>query len=494
MAALLGHGLADLLTVGHAGRLQLHVHVEAALQLGHQHIHLDVAGGVNDHLVGLGVVDHGEGGIFLVHAVQTLGNLVLLAAGLGGDGHGVVGLGEGDGRQGDDLTGITQGVAGLDLLHLADGADVAAGELLDLLGLLAPHLIQAAQLLGVAGAGVHQGQIGGDVAGENLDEGVLAVLVGDGLKHEGAGHAAGSNRELLLGAVGSNALTHIALGGVGHELHDVIHEHQGAHGVHGGAAQHGEQGQLPHALAQALDHFHVSKVLAGEELVHELLAGLGHGLLQGVVELGDDLFLALGDVDLHALAVLHLVGALVEHVDDACDLLVLVPDGHHHGSDLVAEALTQGLEGGVVVGILLVGLGDVDKAGHVPLLAVLPRLLQAHGDTVLGGADDDGRVGHGQSLHHLAGKVKAARGVQHVDLTALVFQGGHGGGDGNLTLGLLGVVVTDGVAVHGLAHAVDGAGHIEQALCQSGLSASAVTQQADVANVLYRIAHVDSTP
>ena len=58
-------------------------------------------------------------------------------------------------------------------------------------------------------------------------------------------------------------------------------------------------------------HFHVSKVLAGEELVHELLAGLGHGLLQGVVELGDDLFLALGNFDLYALAVLHLEGALV---------------------------------------------------------------------------------------------------------------------------------------------------------------------------------------
>ena len=49
--------------------------------------------------------------------------------------------------QGDDLAGVAQGIAGLDLLHLADGADIAAGQLLDLHGLLAPHGVQAAQLL-----------------------------------------------------------------------------------------------------------------------------------------------------------------------------------------------------------------------------------------------------------------------------------------------------------------------------------------------------------
>ena len=489
VAALLGDGLADLLPVGYPGRLQLRLHIEAALQLGHQHIHLDIAGGVNDHLVGLGVVLHPEGGVLLVHPVQALGHLVLLAAGLGGDGHRVVGLGEGDGGQGDDLSGVAQGVAGLYLLHLADGADVAAGELLDLLGLLAPHLIQPAQLLAVAGAGIHQGQVGGDVAGQDLDEGVFAVLIGHRLKYEGARHAAGGYGKLLLGAVGGGALAHIALGGVGEQVHNVVHEHQGAHGVDGGAAQHREQGQLPHALAQALDHLDVGEVLAGEELVHKLLAGLGHRLLQSVVELGDHLVLPLGEVDLHPLAVLHLIGALVQHVNDAGDPLVVVPDGDHQGGDLVAEALPQGVEGGVVVGVLLVGLGDIDETGHIPLFAVLPRLLQAHADAVLGGADDDGRVGHGEGLHHIAGKVKGAGGVQNVDLTALVLQRGHRGGDGNLTFDLLRIIVAHGVSVRGFAHAVDGAGHIEQALRQSGLAAPAVAQKADIADVLYRIAH-----
>ena len=277
----------------------------------------------------------------------------------------------------------------------------------------------------------------------------------------------------------------VALHGVGQQIHHVVHQHQAAHAVDSRAAQHGEQTQLPHALAQALDHLGIGEVLAAEELVHELLAGLGHGLLQGVVELGDDGHLVLGDLDLHPLEVLHLIGALVQHVDDAGDLLVLVPDGDHQGGDLLAEALTQGIEGGVVVAVVLIGLGDVDKTGHIPLFAVFPGLLQTHGDTVLRGADDHGGVGGPQGLHDLAGEIKSARGVQHVQAAARELQRRHGGGQGDLPLGLLGIIIADGVAVSHTAHPVDGAGHIKQALRQGGLTAAAVAQQADVADVLY---------
>ena len=494
VAALLLDSLADLLPIGHPHGLQIRLHIEAALQLADQHIHLHVAGAVEHHLVGLGVVGDGEGGILLVHTGQALGDLVLLAPGLGHDGHGIAGLCEGQFLQGDDLPGVAQGIAGLDLLHLADGADVAAAQLLHLGGLLAPHRVQAAQFFRDAGAGVDHGQIRRQGAGEHLDEAVLAVLVRDGLEHEGRRHAAGGDHKGLRLAVLAGGLVIVALHGVGQQVHDVVQQHQAAHAVDSGAAQHGEQAQLPHALAQALNHLGVGEVLAAEELVHELLAGFGHGLLQGVVELLDDGVLALGDLDLHPLLVLHLIGALVQHVDDAGDLLALVPDGHHQRRDLVAEPGPQSLEGGVVVAVVLVGLGDIDKAGHIPLLAVFPRLLQAHGHAVLGGADDDGGVGGPQSLDHLAGEVERARRVQHVDPAPLVLQRRHSGGDGDLPLGLLRIIVADRIPVRAPAHPVDGPGHIQQALCQGGLAVSAVAQQTDVADVLYRIAHVCSTP
>ena len=128
--------------------------------------------------------------------------------------------------QGHDLTGVAQGIAGLDLFHLADGADVAAAQLLDLGGLLAPHDIQAAQLFRGAGAGVDHGHIRRDGAGEHLHEGVLAVLVGDGLEHKGRGHAAGGDHELLRLAVLAGGLVIVALHGVGQQVHDVVQQHQ----------------------------------------------------------------------------------------------------------------------------------------------------------------------------------------------------------------------------------------------------------------------------
>ena len=485
MTALLLHGLADLLTVSHADRAQLHFHVEAGLELTDQHIHLHIAGAGEDHLMGLGVVDHGEGGVLLIETVQALSHLIVLAAGLGGDGHRVAGLSEGDALQRHDLTAVAQGIAGLDLIHLGDGADIAAHQLLDLGGLLAPHGIQAAQLLVVAGAGIDHGHIRRDAAGEDLHEGVLAVLVRNGLEHESRGHTTGGHHEFLGGAVSQSGLMIVALLGRGQQLHDVVQQHQGAHISHGAAAQHGEHAQLTDALTEALSHFSVGEVLAVEEALHEFLAGLRHGFLQRIIELVDDGHLILRQLDLHTLAVLHLIGALIQDVHEAGDFLVFVQRRHHNGSDLVAEALTERIKGGVIVAVILVDLGDIDKAGHIPLFAILPRLLNAHGHTVLSGGHDDGGVGGPEGLHHFAGKIECARSIQHVDAAALIVDRRHSGGQRDLTLDLFGIIITNGIAVRDSAHTIDGAGHKQQALCQRSLTAAAVTQQADVTDVLY---------
>ena len=489
VAALLGHRLADLLPVGHPGLGQLHLHVEAALELVHQHVHLDVAGGGDHHLVGLGVVHHVKGGVLLVEAAQARGDLVLLAPGLGGDGPGEVGLGKGDGIQLDELAGVAQGVAGLDAVHLADGADVAAAQLLDLLVLLAPHGVQAAQLLVLAGGGVHQGQVGGEAAGDDLDKGELAVLVGHGLEHEGGGDGALGDDEVLMLAILVGGGGGDALQGVGQQVHDEVQQHQGAQAGIGGAAHHGDQGAVPHAGAQALHDFGVGKALAGEELLHQLFAGLGHGFHELVVQLVHHALLVGGDGDLLALVAGGLKGALVDHVHHAGDLLVLVPDGDHHRGHALAEALPQGVEGGVEVDVVLVHFGDVDDAGQPALVQQPPGPLGAHGKAALGGAHQHPRVGHGQALGHLAGEVEVAGGVQHVDLAAVVLHGGHGGGDGDLALDLLGVVIANGVAVGGLAQTVDDTGHAQKALNQGGLAVAAMAQQADIADIMGRIAH-----
>ena len=484
MTALLLHGLADLLAVGDARRVEHDLNAEAALELAHQHVDLDIARAADDHLVGFCVVDDAEGRIFLVQAVETLRHLVFLAAGLGRDGHAVARLIEGNGRDLDHLTRLAERVAGLDLVHLGDGADVAAGELLDLGVLLALGNVQAAELLGLARAGVDHRHIGLDGAGEHLDVGILAVLVGNGLEDERGRQCAGRDDEL--GGLAVLILSHEGAGvlRLGKKLDDGIHQDTGAHALKGGAAHDGEEGEILHALAQALDHLGIGEILAGEELLHELLARLGDGLLERVVELIKHGKLVLGHFDLDAAAGgVELERALMQHVDDADDLLVLVPDGGDDGGDVLAEALAQRGESGVIVGVLLIDLGDVDQTGESILFAIFPRLLRADADAGLGRADDDGGIGSLNGLRSLAGKVETAGHVEHVDLAAVIFHGSHCQRNGDLAADLFGIVVANGVAVGNLTQTVRAAGQKQHSFSEGGLAAAAVAKQHDIANV-----------
>mgnify|MGYP005863123111 CR=1 FL=1 len=99
----------------------------------------------------------------------------------------------------------------------------------------------------------------------------------------------------------------------------------------------------------------------------------------------------------------------------------------------------------------------------------------------------DGGIGGTEGLHDLAGKVERTRGIQHIDAAALIIDGGHSHGQRNLTLDLFGIIITNGIAVRDSAHTVDGAGHIQKALCQSGFAAAAMAQQADITNGVYSV-------
>ena len=253
----------------------------------------------------------------------------------------------------------------------------------------------------------------------------------------------------------------VALGRVGQQVDDVIHEHQAAQAGDTGAAEHGEQAQLLHTLVQAVQHFPVGELVTLEEAIHQGFVGFGNGFLQGVIEFLNNGQFVLGNLNFHPLQLLHLVGSLVEHIDDAGDPVGTVPDGNYHGGDLVAVLGTQSLKGGVVSGMILVYLGDVDEPGHIALFAVLPGLLKANGDTVLGRADQNRGIGGPESLHHRAGEVKGTGGVQQVDADVLIFQRHHGGGDGNLALDFLRIIVANGVAVGILADPVDGTDHVQ---------------------------------
>ena len=151
--------------------------------------------------------------------------------------------------------------------------------------------------------------------------------------------------------------------------------------------------------------------------------------------------------------------------------------------------LAQAVEDVEEVRMLLVELGDIEHCGKTGFCEVLPALFGADADAALRGQADQTRVGNAQGLHDLTGKVEVAGVIENVDLALVIFHRNDRRRDGILALLLFVVEVGNGRAVRALAQTGDRLGRKEHALAQRGLAVAAVTQQADVANVIGSIAH-----
>ena len=186
-----------------------------------------------------------------------------------------------------------------------------------------------------------------------------------------------------------------------------------------------------------------------------------------------------GDLGLGGLTALGNISHVLHQIDDTG----AVGGGNGHGSDDAAVLLTQRVHHGKKVAVLLIGLGHYKHGGQVCGFGSLPHTLGADRDAVLG-SDQDGPGFHrAQGAQGLTDEVEIARAVQNIDLLAAEADRGNGGCNGDLALDLFRVVVASGVAVRDLALTIDGAGHKEHALSQTGLAAVAVAQEGDVANV-----------
>ena len=435
--------------------------------------------------MGLSVVDEREGDILLVQACEAGRDLVVLSLGLGADGHGVAGLSQLDGGQLDLVFRVADGVAGLPL-HLADGHDVAAAGFLDLSALLAAHGVHTAELIGAARAHVAQRQIGHDLAGQHLDEGVLAELIGNGLEHERAHRAVRVDGELA--AVRRGDLADV--GRAGHVIDDRPQHALGADAAAGSAAEHGEHGAVLQTQTKTLDGVLLREHHVLEILLHERLVGAGGRLKERLAQRLDHVGVGGGNGDLLGLVALGLIGNVVHEVDDARSV------AHRRGdrADGAAVLVLQGGEDAGEIAVILVGLGDVEQAGDVLALEVFPAALRADGDAVLRGAEDHAGLSRAHGAHHVARKVEKARAIEDVDLAAAEIDRRDAGRDRDLALDLLGIVVTDGVAVGSFALTVDRAGQVQHALGERGLAAAAMSEQAHVTDVLGFVAHVVYSP
>ena len=464
----------DGLAVGNLCRAELGFDLILAQELGNDDAQVDVADTGDNHFFRLRIVAVGEGGVFLVQLDETGGDLVFLTLRLGVDGHAVAGLCIGHGLDGDKLAGLAERVAGADGGKLREHADVAAADLRGLGVVLALREERVAELFIVAGAGVNNGHGVFDVAGEDLEVGVLAVLVGDGVEHERGHGAVGIQRELGLLAFLVDADGGLALQRGRRKADKVVQQGGGAEAVHRAAAEDRRDGALTDAFLDALEQLFFGERLLHEELLHEGFVGLGDLLIQlGHVRLGGQSDLLAGDV----------VGLLGDEIDNA-DGLFAVQDREREGDDGGAEDIAQGVERIEEVRMLLVELRNIEHCGQTGVGQGFPALLGADGDAGLRGQADQAGIRNAQGLYDLRSKVKVAGVVQHVELAAAEFDGDDRRLDRVLSLLLFVIKVRNGRAVGALAETGDRFGHIKHALAQGGLAVAAVAQQSKVADIL----------
>ena len=121
------------------------------------------------------------------------------------------------------------------------------------------------------------------------------------------------------------------------------------------------------------------------------------------------------------------------------------------------------------------------------LVADGPGLLRAHIQAGDRAHHDQRAFAHVQRAHLLAGEIKKARNIHQIDLLVLPLQRRHGGGEGDMPLDLLRVVVHGRLAVLHAALPVDGAGSEQHRLGQRRLANAAMADQGQVADILGQI-------
>ncbi len=285
MAALDLHLLADGLPVGDALLGEGDFDAELILQLADDHIQVLLSQAGDKLLAGLGVVFKGDGGVLLHQPQKGLGNFALIPLALELDRHGEAWLWEGSLFKENQPLGIADGIPCDSLRQLADDANIPSANIIGILLFFAPDGHQLAHPLRHTGPDVGGAGGGGQLAGHHLDIGHLPHKgVGDRFENKGGQGVVGVAVQVQLLAAGGLHLLPGVIGGGGQDGDNGVEQGIDGLGGEGGAAEHRGDGAGAHTLEKALADLLLGEVLPGEELIHQLLGGLGHRFLDVVLQ------------------------------------------------------------------------------------------------------------------------------------------------------------------------------------------------------------------
>ena len=152
------HGLGDGLLVRHLRLAAIGFHLVLAEHAVKNNLKVQLAHARDDHLAGLFIGPHLEGGVFLSEAYQGVVQFVLVNLGLRLDGNRDDRLWELDRLKHDWLGGVAERIARESLFQAHDGGDVTRVHLLCVFAVVGVHLQQATNTLFLTLAAVqHEG-------------------------------------------------------------------------------------------------------------------------------------------------------------------------------------------------------------------------------------------------------------------------------------------------------------------------------------------------
>ena len=379
-----------------------------------------------------------------------------------------------------------QRIAGLCGRELGHSTDIAAGNFLDFGCLLAANRVQMANLFRGIHAMIEQRHILLDGTGNNLEVAESAVLIRSGLEHKCTRRAVRVARNLNE-IVAFLANFYFALIRRRHVIADALERCNGADTGCRSAAEYRNDRALKHALTQTSNQFFIRELLACEITLHQILRQLCHALAQSGALLVNLCHHGFRNRNLLAFVALHVVRLADNTVDNADGLAVALENRDNDRNNVCAERLLQLVQRCIIIGIFFVNFRNIKRTRLALVCQTLPRLFRANARSGLARNDNQTGFTHAQCALYFAFKIKEARRIQHIDLAAAVFYRRHCGGNRELSADLLRVIVTNGISVRDLSHAVCRLGHIQHAFDQGSLAFSAVSHYTNVADFIYRI-------
>ena len=339
-----------------------------------------------------------------------------------------------------------------------------------------------AKALALAGTGVDELEARGDGAGQDLEEGQLAVLrVVQALEDEGHGAVVVRGDVELLTVDQRNAAK------VGHRRepgNDGVEQGDDALLLNAGAREDRHEDAVLDGGAQQALELLLGDFFALEVLHHDFVVSLGHEVNQRVVRVLGGIGELGGDVLLDDLAVLQMTSLHVHAVDDAREGLAGA-HGDGDGAQAVAEALAQHVHAGVKVGLGLVEAVHEDRAGERQVLGGIPQ-AGGRGLRAVGGVNhEQGRLGGGHGRVGVAHEVGVARGIQNVDAGVLPGDRSHRQADGEAAGALLAIVVKRGLGACVATQTAGLAGQVKHSLREHGLAHACLADKRNVLNCFF---------